>query len=317
MIKNSSYITIVYSSDDNYSIHMAISMMSVERHTSSEIKFIIFESEISDKSKNFIADNVKSSVEYVSIDVEAFSHYPITIDYISLTTYFRLKILSFLPDLNKIIYIDVDALVGGDISELWSESLHGNAVGAILDPTIEIFGGDYKKSIGLSEEHYYFNAGILLMDLEKMRNIDFEKRVEDYFNVFSKNIKYQDQDVLNGAFVGDVCYLNPRYNYMPSHRKLSKSKYSSLRKNYDESLVKSHFPLIISHFCGGRKPWNSNCAHDGFQIYRELVKATPLTNAYTGSSEPLRFDKFFMIKVRQSWIEIFSKFINLNLKTKN
>ncbi|MGL5358331.1 MAG: glycosyltransferase family 8 protein [Shewanella sp.] len=248
MKKDSSCITLVYSSDDNYAMHMAISMMSVERHTSSEIKFIIFESEISEKNKQFIANNIMSEVEYFPINIDSFNHFPITIDYISATTYFRLKILSFLPEIRRIIYIDVDALVGGDISELWFEELHGKAVGAILDPTVEIFGNDYKKSIGLPAEHYYFNAGIILMDLDKLRCIDFEKRADDYFKDFSMEIKYQDQDILNGSLIGEVCYLNPRYNYMPSHRKIAKPKYSTLCGKYEKNLVKSSFPLVVSHF---------------------------------------------------------------------
>lgn len=314
MKTNFLYITLVYSSDDNYAMHMAISMMSVERHTSAKIKFIIFESEISEKNKRFINENIISDVEYVTIDIESFNHFPITIDYISVITYFRLKILSFLKDVKKIIYIDVDALVGGDISELWSESLYGKAVGAILDPTIEVFGNNYKNLIGLPSEHYYFNAGILLMDLDRLRCIEFDKRVENYFNAYSTIIKYQDQDILNGALVGEVCYLNPRYNYMPSHRKLTKSKYLDKRSVYASSLVISRPPLVISHFCGGKKPWNRNCAHDGFQIYEKLIKLTPSREYYDNSDNSLELYKRLVIKIRQLWIETFSKFTNLNLK---
>jgi len=307
-------ITLVYSSDDNYAMHMAISMMSVERHTSSKIKFIIFESGISLKSKKFIAEHIKSDVEYVTIDAESFSHFPITIDYISVTTYFRLKILSYLKDVSRIIYIDVDALVGGDISELWAESLNGKAVGAILDPTIEIFFQDYKSLIGLPSDHYYFNAGILLMDLDRLRVVDFDERVDHYFLTYSKRIKYQDQDILNGALIGEVCYLNPRYNYMPSHRKLMKRKHSGKRNTYPDGVVMSKYPLVISHFCGGRKPWSIHCVHDGFQIYQSLVRLTPSNKIYENNNENLLLYKRLLMKLRQRWVKTFSKFTNLNLK---
>lgn len=312
-------IPVVYASDDNYAHHMAISMMSVELNTEDNIKFLIFDCGISNDKKKMIKEYVKSEIEYFEVENEDLLDFPITIEYITLATYARLKITSILSDYKKVIYIDVDALVGGDISSLWNENLAGKSAGVVLDPTLEMFSDDYKLSIGLPKEHYYFNAGVMVFDLEKMRENKFNDKVEDYFMKYGNEIKYQDQDILNGALVNDVMYLNPRYNFMPSHANIRKKKNIDKLNQYHVSITIPLEPLIISHFCGGGKPWSYNSFHDGFQIYEQLIKRTAWLSSHKSSNKLKKISlvniyKFFEYKIKRLIISKNTKFFFKDIK---
>ena len=62
---------------------------------------------------------------------------------------------------------------------------------------------EYKKNIGLKPDGLYINAGVLLINLEKLRKVDISKRLGSYMTKYEKLINYADQDVLNGTFEDD------------------------------------------------------------------------------------------------------------------
>lgn len=263
-------INLVYACDENYAQHMAISMMSAEMYTDKFINFYVFDAGIKDESKDKIKASVTNgSVTFITIDISDFKDFPKTIDYISIATYFRLKLPTYLSNVDKVIYIDVDAVVGGDLYQLWLEPLNGKPVGAVIDPTIEFFSDNYKINLGLENEQHYFNAGVLLIDVNKLREVKFESNVIDFFHEYGSIIKYQDQDILNGVLKGNVQYLNAKYNYMPSYKKLEK-KELKISDRLNHLLIKDGQPIIF-HFCGTKKPWYLSCSHDGFEIYEKIL----------------------------------------------
>ena len=81
------------------------------------------------------------------------------------------------PQYNKAIYLDSDIVVLGDIAELYNQDLGDNLIAAAPDDVIQttkVFQEYAEKVVGVADYRNYFNAGILLMNLDEFRRFDFQ-----------------------------------------------------------------------------------------------------------------------------------------------
>ncbi len=154
----------------------------------------------------------------------------------------------YMPDLcanvNKIIYLDADVLVMGDIKDLWNVDMDCKLIAAVKDL-------EYTRNIYIKTKYYekmgvsytkYFNSGVMLLDLDNIRR---EKNLIGGILSFAKRYPYcamLDQDYLNWEFRDRVLLLPAKYNYI------------ELDIN-DMDKQKSEGKLLI-HCAGPFKPWN-------------------------------------------------------------
>lgn len=167
----------------------------------------------------------------------------------TLNTYLRLFVPEKLPDLDKIIYLDCDMIVLGSLGELYAIDLEDNILGASLDSDVVIKSSkvwDYIKKIN----PLYFNAGMLLMNLEKMRRDNLTKRMQEWLSK-GKKLMFPDQDALNSLYK-DRCIITP-LKYNAQFPLLAVMGTKLFPKEHPEYLQIEN-PIII-HFCTAQKPW--------------------------------------------------------------
>ncbi|GBE79089.1 glycosyltransferase family 8 protein [Sparassis crispa] len=117
------------------------------------------------------------------------------------STWAKIDMISLLP-VERVLYLDADVLVRGDLKRLWDVNLGGNALGAVVDLGFPMGHSDIQRA-------EYFNAGVLLMDLTKIRaNIADLKELAGVM----KESRFRDQDVLNIHFRGDWLPLELKWN---------------------------------------------------------------------------------------------------------
>jgi len=172
--------------------------------------------------------------------------------HLTVETYYRLLIAEYVPDnIKKIIYIDSDMVVLKDISLLWKEKFSKNIIFAVRAQWGDTIGKiiSNHKEIGLDPNAIYFNAGLLLINLEKWRNENFSKKLIDYAENNQDYIEHEDQDILNVIFYKKWLEVNPLWNYCVI-----------LPKNKNEEKWKPYikFPPNIIHYLGKKKPWLKN-----------------------------------------------------------
>lgn len=164
--------------------------------------------------------------------------------HISTATLFKFDIPNILKDLNKILYIDCDTIIAKNgIDELYNTDISDVYAGVVKD-VVEMHE-KYHEKLGLSS---YFNAGIMLMNLDLMRKDKITEKLIDYKAKYPNDL-FVDQDTLNKVLNEKVRYLPYKYNYLTITDK--PVYYNSYI--YDE---KSN-PVII-HFVSPKKPWNNN-----------------------------------------------------------
>lgn len=224
-MKNQKIVPIFFSCDDNYIPFLSVALTSIIKNASKEYfyHFYILHSDTISKlnqeriSASHIKENVK--IEFVDITdyVVKISEKLHTRDYYSKSTYYRLFIPNLYPQYDKVLYLDSDIVVCGDISKLFNIELGNNLVGAITDGAVsqvKPFQDYVEKRVGVAHHSKYFNAGILLMNNRRLREIDFE---ELFINLLSR-VTFtvaQDQDYLNAICRDKVTYIDNSWNQMP------------------------------------------------------------------------------------------------------
>ena len=143
---------------------------------------------------------------------------------ISLTSYARLYLGAILPkDVEKVLYLDCDTIASSDISELYDISLGDSYVAGVMD----IDTNTSKHMTHLEDEEYYFNAGVLLINLSLWRKDNLLSLFLRYLSDKNGNVYHHDQGIINYVCRGRKKLLPLKYNvvtgyYDFSHKELQR-----------------------------------------------------------------------------------------------
>lgn len=221
--KKRKQIPIFFAIDDAYTPFLAVAIQSMLDHSKKENQYVIkvLYTDISDenqmKIKKYERENV--SIEFVDLNyyIDKVKDKLYTRDYYSKTTYFRLFIPELYPQYDKAIYLDSDITILTDIADLYNIDIGNNLVAGAPDDVIqniEIFQEYAEKVVGVRSYKNYFNAGILLMNLDELRKFKFQEK----FMYLLGTVKFsvaQDQDYLNRLCKGRVKLFDNTWNRMP------------------------------------------------------------------------------------------------------
>lgn len=218
-------INICYASSNNYAKYLALSMATVltSKATDDNIKFYILDGGLTEKDRENLIDLRKIAdfeIEFIKIDKEKFTNCPInTAKYLSIVTYYRLSLPDILQDIDKVLYIDCDTRINGSLKQLFNTDLEGKPLGAAHD----VNSRQLCKEYNLND---YYNAGVLLLDLNKLREIKFTSEIFDWISQNSAKLKYNDQDAINIFFANRIKTLDPKWNIqIRNHARNYKAKF--------------------------------------------------------------------------------------------
>lgn len=165
--------------------------------------------------------------------------------------YFRLLCGNILPaSLHKIIYLDPDILIINSIAQLWNLDLKGNMFAASVHEGLTDIMSSI-NNIRLGTKYGYFNSGIMVMDLDKMRKMVKLRDISAVINKHHDALILPDQDILNYLYGKYILKIpETRWNY--DARAYSIYLVKSSGKYNLEWVMKN---TSILHFCGKPKPW--------------------------------------------------------------
>jgi hypothetical protein len=115
--------------------------------------------------------------------------------HITKEAYFKFSLGELIPHLNKIIYLDNDVICFKDLNNLYNMNFNDKM---ILGQPAFIYNITQKS-------YFSINSGILLLNLEKMREMHVEKKILNAINKREK-FDYHDQTIINKYFkeyIGD------------------------------------------------------------------------------------------------------------------
>lgn len=169
-------------------------------------------------------------------------------------TYLRFFIEKKLPiSIKKVLYLDCDIIVVASLKELYEIDISDYSLAAAFDVECDDICRYNRLDYPLQDG--YFNAGVMLINLEYWRNHSISEKALNFICENPKACIFQDQDALNHLLHGTVKFISNRYNVIydffridSENLRIEKNKYAVIKKDLQN-------PVII-HYAGVFKPWN-------------------------------------------------------------
>lgn len=246
--------------------HINVLCVEMQREECNEFKSLESENaEIKITMKNFS-------------DISNIKNYEIS-HYVTRTDLFKF-IFSEIFDESKILYIDSDTLILGDLRDLYNTDISQKFLAAVLKMEPESY---YPK-------RYYFNCGVMLFNLDKFRELGMPEILISAKN-HDMQRDYQTQRVFNEFIpLSKIKKLSPVYNDIDRWNDEYKKKYNYLKTYFPYSL---RYPTIkeldkhavIIHYAGAQKPWIKNTEAEKY--VKEYIEYAKMVNS---KFQPLNID---------------------------
>lgn len=255
-------LVLIINERNSYGRHLGTTLLSVLKNSKENWNIRIIYENLSKETKdklNTIASSYRSSIDYIEInkkDLEKFKVGEGT--HLSSIVFARLFIPELLKTESKAIYLDCDIVVLKPLEELYNMDLSGKSIGVILDGRKDQESS--LKRLNLNLNRTYFNAGVMVMDLEKLRdNNKFLNTIEYCLNP-DRELQLNEQDALNIIFENDYATNEVIWNYTHGNSE-------------ENSYLESEIGVI--HFTGSVKPWDCRSYSPYKYLYWKYLNETP------------------------------------------
>ena len=201
-------------------------------------------------------------------------------EHISMETYYRFLVQDILSDYDKVLYLDSDLIVRGDVAELFDVELGDDLLAAARD--VDYLGNlnmnDGKRMaytterLGLAEPYDYFQAGVLVLNTRALRDLH---AVPEWMRIVSEaDFIYDDQDILNAECQGRVTFLPFEWNVMHDCGGRVDAVFKFAPNDAFDAYMASRANPKVVHYAGWEKPWvNPDC--DFAAEYWRYARQTP------------------------------------------
>lgn len=233
-----------------------------------DIKIFLFHSELDTKSINTLCrliEHNNATLFVKKIDDGVMKDVPVSA--LSKETYYRLMAPGLLPEnLDRILYLDIDMIVTGDIKKMYDADFGENLFMAVPDTSsgLEIV----KRNLHMKKSNVYINAGVLLMNLELLRREFNLNEALDYARKYPERVPNCDQDVINGLYSTRIGYLEWMYNYEARFH----SVFEIVAWPFQYRRLQEKIRII--HYMGGKKPWKAGFCGKYLREYYRYARHT-------------------------------------------
>ncbi len=252
-------IDIVACLDGSYVMPTGVMIYSAcANNPDSDIDFhMVVDESVSDNDKKDLIDTI-SQFEgkrgfFYNVNSHSYKSFPLTnFKWLTRATYYRILLPEILPDsVRKVIYIDGDCIIRHSLIPLWRTDISEIAIGAVFNA----FEGQIERfnRLRYSPDLGYFNAGVLLINIDYWRKHNVVNSLTDYIYRYPERIAFEDQDVMNVVLKDSKKSLPPKYNFQTDM--LRYTPCFDYWKYEDEVKEAIADPVII-HFTSREKPWH-------------------------------------------------------------
>ena len=260
MVKDKPIISILCATDENYVSYCGVMLASVFENNRDVCvdAYILTDKTLSTLScKRFdkLARQYHTTIHYLHIDSSILKAFPIKgMDYWSIATYYRLYTAEALPaSVHRVLYLDCDIIVKRSLLPLWEIDMTGKAVAGVSDIFEDC--GENQKRLLYPVSAGYFNAGVLLINVDYWREHTIGQQCLDFLNNHYDLIEANDQDVLNAVLWDKKLTLEITYNFQIQF--LKQFFFNTYQESQQRTIlsVKDNYPSII-HYATPQKPWS-------------------------------------------------------------
>ena len=258
-------LNIAFGIDENYARFMGVLISSiVAQNPDLPLIFHVFTDSIRPADHERIVRLTKIhpiSLHIYYINTEAVKNLPASSHY-STAVYYRILMPAILQGVaDRVLYLDSDMICIGNMADIANLDMGDHAVAAVTD--VQQIAAE--KILELHLQHgFYFNSGVMLIDVEKWNAADFSAKVLKVLSENKGRFSLLDQDALNLVLDGSVSPLSGVWNQV-----------------YDLGQM-THDPIpgtIFLHYTGAVKPWRLAGRHRLSAHYQKHEAQSPWSDS--------------------------------------
>jgi lipopolysaccharide biosynthesis glycosyltransferase len=263
-------MNILFTVNKNYIGYVIDCIQSIVRFKSEDgYDIYVLHSDLLEKDQRYLALQVEDSdvrLHFQFVDPNLFESFPESKRYPRLI-YYRIFAAWLLPkEVDRILYLDGDIIVINPLDELYHMEFDGNYYLGCTHVR-KFLNKLNQHRLGMEEESSYVNSGMLLMNLNALREEQDTKEVFSFVEKRRYFLTLPDQDIIT-ALYGSKIGIIDTMKYNLSDRVLS---FYNLDLNHDRiDLEWIRNNTVIIHYCGKQKPWNKTYQGKLDVFYQEL-----------------------------------------------
>ncbi len=258
-----SEVVVAYSVNQAFLLPCAVSLTSLVRRFEASpaaagqaLRIYVFhDAVLSDADAAMLALCARSAVRQVSVDVRPFDYRipPLLCDapqWNNIETVATLLLPDILRQHPRLLFIDADTLVVGDVMELWATDLGGRPCACVPD---------YDATSP--------NTGVIVYDVHEWNRRDLTNRCLTY--VSTHRTFHVDQEPFTAVDGAEFLPLDRKWNY----HGVDTWMYKRFGANLPADDVR------ILHFNGPPRPWHAGCPRRYARLWQAVYRQTPLAGA--------------------------------------
>jgi lipopolysaccharide biosynthesis glycosyltransferase len=250
-------IHVVGTIDNLYAQHLGVTFASALKNLSEwKANLYVISTGLTEDNRTKLqrtAERFGAKIQFFVVNGATYEKF-ITSGQITRATYLRIAIPDVLPQsVDRVLYLDSDIVVTGNLAELWSVDLQGRMVAAVTDGW-----SSYRCSALGIPEGVYFNNGVMVMDLKKWREQSISEKLIDYITLNTHRMVFPCQDPMNAILYDEWIEIDGTWNGHTTIMKTWKSAQS---------------PAII-HYTDVSKPWHLENRHPFKKQYWTYLRMT-------------------------------------------
>lgn len=204
--------------DENYVKQMLVTLNSIfKNNNGNDFSIYVVHSDLSETSQQDISNFIhkhnsnvtlfKIPSSFIDTDIMLGSRW-------SSVVYYKLYAIFKLP-LDKVLYLDSDIIVDGDISNLFDIDMEGKYIFGVEDVGMDQVLWDetiHFRRIGLPEGAKYINAGVMLLNLKEIKRSETLDNMMEIYREKSSRLLFNEQDLINMLWWDKIAILDSKYN---------------------------------------------------------------------------------------------------------
>lgn len=266
-------MNIAFTTDSNYIVPTFVAVFSLLTNYKGLSKidiYIIVDSEKSTIKLTEMFDSLigifhNFDIHYININ-SCCENNNILTNIKSQATMYRLFIPHIIQ-IDRLLYIDSDVIIEGDISEIFNWNRDNMCLSGVKDLSITTrVDRDHSMQLEIPNTSQYINAGVILMNLNKIREIGLHDKCLDLAQ--KKSFKFKDQDIINSVFYGKIGFLPFQANVMCAY--ITRNDWILYHVYGKDNINKARKEPIIIHYSGFRKPWKYRHMYGAYKWWKYI-----------------------------------------------
>ena len=252
-------------------LYVQVKSIRESKEDSTEINYYLLIDELDQEFMNYFTDLQTNTFHVYFMNASDYKN-RINPPERSYLYYLRCLAPFIFPLKDKILYLDTDiAAINVGIEDLWNTDISTKYVAGCID--IQIQYNTPREMVNVHKGDNYFNSGVLLMNLKRMRQNDIDTKLEQYLLHWPKDVRciLHDQTLLNYVVGNEVKIISSKWNN--SILSMVERDQAAYENYYCTQNLTSKIKDAVLIHMKGPKPWNAVSQWTCDQLpYRKLLQ---------------------------------------------